>query len=61
MTPNLESAFLVNMASAMRRSSDAAALERLWASYEEDIAQCSPQVQTELQRLRAQRSRQLAP
>jgi hypothetical protein len=59
MTPDEEYAFLTNFSSAMRRSEDVAALDRLWANYDDKIARCSPAGQVELEKLRARRSGEL--
>jgi hypothetical protein len=59
MKPDDEYAFLTSFSGAMRRSEDVAALDRLWRAYDDQIAQCSPAGQVELEKLRAARSREL--
>jgi len=59
MTREEEYAFLATFSSAMGRSEDVAALDRLWRAYDAQIAQCSPAGQVELEKLRARRSNDL--
>jgi hypothetical protein len=59
MTREEEYQFLATLSSAMGRSEDVAALDRLWRAYDDQIAQCSPAGQVELEKLRARRSAEL--
>lgn len=60
MKPEDEYAFLRCFAMAVRNSCpDVASLERLYRNYEDEIAKCSAAGQTELQRLRLAREKEL--
>lgn len=59
MTREEEYAFLTTFASAMSRSDDRSALERLWRDYGAQIAALSPEGRAELQRARGPREKEL--